>query len=473
MAGLEGSEKRPLADDLRDLLSSPRELWIAYAIWLVESIGIFTMLYTLVLWLSVDFGYGDQGAANWATAWSSCATLFMLVSGFVGDSMDLRRAMTINFGLLMVGRFLMGFAQGRGVAITGLMIMCVGYAGVAPVLNTAFRRYSHPRARAFAFSVFYVVNNIGSAGAGFIVDECRKPFLSTDGKTLAPRVVNLPFFGAHTLSAYRSVFLVGAALAVFGFLLTLLLRPNIDTERSPPSQAAPGGIEPPPEVKGSTGAAEKARPPWEIALEVVREPTFWRFMLLMGLLVFVKMIFQHGYFTLPKYAIRELGEGSPIGTFQAINPVAIIVLVPVATALTRHVRPFRVILVGSAISALSVFILVLPASYWTIAGFFVVLAVGESLWSPRSYELIATIAPKGRESSYMGLSGLPFFVGKFAALPMSGWLLSKYCPEIGPRHASTMWLIIGLTTILAPVLMFLLRPVIEGDSPTAPRLASH
>jgi POT family proton-dependent oligopeptide transporter len=406
------------------------------------------MLYTLVLWLSVDFGYDDQGAANWATAFSSGASICMLAAGFVGDSIGLRRGLVGGFGLLVVGRFLMGFAGGRGVATTGLMIMCVGYASVVPVLNTAFRRYSHPDARPFAFSIYYVVNNIGAASAGLLVDACRRPFLSSDKKTLLPKTVTLPWVGEHTVSAYRTVFLIGAGLAVAGFLLTLLLRDDVDTERSGESST----LQP------------KAKPPWEIAAEVMREPNFWRFMLLMGLLVFVRMIFQHGHFTLPKYALRELGEGFPIGKFQAINPVAIIILTPIVTALTRHLPSYRVLLVGCSITAASVFVLVLPASYMTIAGFFVLLAIGEAMWSPKSYEIAATIAPRGRESSYMGLSQLPFFLGKLGALPMSGWLLTKYCPPVGPRDSATMWTIIGLTTVLAPVLMFLLRGVIVGTS---------
>src|SRR5579859_4610130 len=177
MTALAATEKRSLKDDLRDLVRSPRELWLAYAIWFVESVGLFSMVYTLVLWLSVDFGYDDQAAANWATVFSSCATLFMLATGFVGDALGLRRGLIISFGLLAVGRVLMGVAPGRAMAITGLMIMCVGYAGCQPVLNTAFRRFSHPRARAFAFSIYYVVMNLGAAGAGFLVDACRRPFL--------------------------------------------------------------------------------------------------------------------------------------------------------------------------------------------------------------------------------------------------------------------------------------------------------
>lgn len=36
---------------------------------------------------------------------------------------------------------------------------------------------------------------------------------------------------------------------------------------------------------------------------------------------------------------------------------------------------------------------------------------------------------------------------------MSGYLLQKYCPEDGPRNSKLMWLIIGLTTAVSPILM--------------------
>ena len=36
---------------------------------------------------------------------------------------------------------------------------------------------------------------------------------------------------------------------------------------------------------------------------------------------------------------------------------------------------------------------------------------------------------------------------------MSGLLLQKFCPEEGPRQSQLMWLIIGLSTCVSPVLL--------------------
>ena len=47
--------------------------------------------------------------------------------------------------------------------------------------------------------------------------------------------------------------------------------------------------------------------------------------------------------TLPKYMVREFGEGTPKGKVYAINPAMIIVLVPMITAATSSVDPLVMI----------------------------------------------------------------------------------------------------------------------------------
>ena len=87
--------------------------------------------------------------------------------------------------------------------------------------------------------------------------------------------------------------------------------------------------------------------------------------------------------------------------------------------------------------------------------------IGEACYSPRLYEYTAAIAPKGQEASYMAMSVLPFFVAKLAVAPLSGVLLSLYCPAAGPRHSGTLWLVIGLTTMIAPVGLLVFRRFIR------------
>ena len=57
---------------------------------------------------------------------------------------------------------------------------------------------------------------------------------------------------------------------------------------------------------------------------------------------------------------------------------------------------------------------------------------------------------KGQEASYGSLAYLPFLVGKLL-VGTGGWLLAAFCPEHGPRHSGTMWLIFALAASIAPI----------------------
>lgn len=536
MSALAETEKRPLKDDLNALFQSPRELWIIYFAKFLEMLAMFSMLYTVTLWLSRDLGLSDVEAGSMVGVYSLALSIITFVIGFFADSWGFRGTLIVAFAVSTVARGTMAFAQARWLGLAGLMLLTIGTAGGAPVMNTAIRRYTKVQTRAFAFSLYYVTFNVSAAVAGVLIDVSKAALPQ-------PRPMLLPLVGMLQMSQYRLTYIVGLGCALISFLISLLLRKGIDLEKDPDGFApgtriasafmwfmfmvagmvvvqlsstllaatplhfettstvlgraavvcavlATAGVamlhrwglflphraitaashdqDPdregaPPEAE-PIKEAEKTANPLKVAFGVMREKAFWRFMLFVGLLVFVKLIFSHSHFTFPKYSLREMGEGFPLGAFQALNPILIIILVPVATAMTRHRSAFSVIVLGSIASALSPFVLVLGASYATILGMIVLLSIGECLWSPRLYEYTASIAPRGREASYMGMSSLPMFFAKMAVGPMSGYLLAAYCPPTGPRQSWIMWLIIGLTTLVGPLLIVLLRPVIEGKA---------
>jgi dipeptide/tripeptide permease len=202
--------------------------------------------------------------------------------------------------------------------------------------------------------------------------------------------------------------------------------------------------------------------------EVFTDKAFWRFMALLALLSLVRMMFQHMHFTWPKYVIREQGDSFPVGTLWSINSLLILVLAPLGTALTRKRRPFEVLLLGAFISSLSPFVLCFGSSMPYQVGMILLLTIGEALWSPRLYEYNISIAPRGREATYVSLAALPYFLAKFLVGPTSGYLLAAYCPPTGPRQPAILWAIIGLSTMLGPVGIFALRNLIQKkDEPAA------
>jgi hypothetical protein len=100
--------------------------------------------------------------------------------------------------------------------------------------------------------------------------------------------------------------------------------------------------------------------------------------------------------------------------------------------------------------------------YYVMIPIFVILySVGESFYSPRVYEYAAAIAPKGQEASYGALSYVPLLLAKLLIGTFLSSLLVRYCPETGPRHSNTMWLIVGLTSLVAPLGLLTLRRFIR------------
>jgi hypothetical protein len=45
---------------------------------------------------------------------------------------------------------------------------------------------------------------------------------------------------------------------------------------------------------------------------------FYRFLAFMTLVVGVRMIFYHVFYTFPKYGIRELGDGAPVASLSGM-----------------------------------------------------------------------------------------------------------------------------------------------------------
>jgi MFS family permease len=439
--------RRPFLEDVRALRECPRELWIVLAASAFEYVGVFSFLVTVALWLSSDFGFSDPRAGWWAAAFSLAISLFSFLVGPIADVLGVRRTLVLSFGLSAILRGAMALAPSATTALVALGAFAFSFAASSPVLQTAVHRYSTKSTRAFAFTLWYVAFNAGGVVSGLVVDACRAPFLDPITHKLVAHTVELPFLGSTTMSAYRVVMGVGTVSAAVAFAFTLMLRTRIERERRDVDESAASGSN-----------------PLRVLAQVVGDKAFWRFMLLVGLLSLVRMIFQHMHFTWPKYVTRELGEQFPWGTIWALNSLLILGLAPLATALTARMPLLNVLLVGAFISAASPFLLCFGASYAFQLAMVVMLTIGEALWSPRSYEYTVAMAPRGRESTYVSLASLPYFVAKFLVAPTSGYLLAAWCPATGVRHAAVLWFFIGFTTMIGPVGILALRGVIEGKA---------
>jgi hypothetical protein len=107
----------------------------------------------------------------------------------------------------------------------------------------------------------------------------------------------------------------------------------------------------------------------------------------------------------------------------------------------------------------------------------VILTIGEIIWSPKLYEFTAAIAPKGQEGVFLGLSLLPYFLGKTGISALSGYMLGYWSPEtvqvngvetplkdalvarqVPYWHSpAAMWLVLGLYAFAGCLIAVLIR----------------
>jgi MFS family permease len=463
------------------LRGAVRELWIVFGAKLLAILAYAIVNSTLSLWLSSDMGYSDVQAGDLIAVWSTVMTFNTVLVGSLVDAIGLRKAFLLGFCVCIFSRGVMTFVTFKSLAVgLGLMPLALGEALMTPVMVAAIRRYSTTAQRSIAFSIFYVMMNGGFWISGRLFDFVRKR-LGEHGHCL------LPGLGLE-ISTYRTLLLLGFLFTIPNLLIIyFFLRDGVEatdngvriTPEKP--QHAGEGLAKAVFLSAGDALVKTAR----IFIGLWRQPAFHKFLAFLALVVGVRLIFYHMHYTYPKFGIRELGPGSPIGQLWTLNPLLIIILVPIVGALTQRISAYRMVVVGSLVSALSVFFVAAPhqwfqpladglpghlighkwlgiegaVSPWYVSIFLFVtlLSLGEALWSPRLYEYTAAIAPKGQEGSYMAMSLLPFFVAKLFVGLMSGRLLARFCPEAGPRHSEIMWLIVAVTALITPIGLVVLR----------------
>jgi MFS family permease len=466
----------------RGLRNSPREMFILFTTKLIEYSAYGAINLTFVLYLSADCGLGDISAGSFIGGWSMLLTLVTAFVGAVCDAIGIKKTLLIGAVALVFARIFLPLTNNPAIAaLFGFVPMAFGIAITGPVLSVGIRRYTTKEGAALGFALFYTMMNIGWAIGGYIFDAVRTHL----GEHTMVDVVGLQ------MSTYQVIFLVGFLLTLPNVVLVLLMRDRVRMtedqgvviDPAPPKQ--PGGVI----VATWRTFAHAAAETWRIFRQVITERYFWYYLFMLGLLVFVRLVFYHFHYTFPKYGIRVLGEGVKIGNiYSVLNPVMIVFLVPFVGALTRKISSYKMMMIGTTLSAVSVFIATMPSEIFSplmntwlgelilvrwlnvpveqqspvfimLVVFVFFFTIGESIWSPRLMQFTAEIAPKGREGSYISLSYLPFFASKLIAGPLSGWLVATYTPEGAgsyPNH-QMVWVWIGGMALVSPAGLFIFR----------------
>jgi len=465
-------------DKFAVLKGAVRELWLVFAVKLLVIAAYAVTNLTLVLWFSSDLGFSDEKALGLVAVWSGMMTVAIVLVGSLTGALGLRRTFFLGVWICIFARAVMAFTHLKWLAlIGGLAPLAIGEALSAPVSIAAIRRYSNTKQRSISFSVFYTMMNFGFLFAAFLFDFVRQ-HLGEHG--------HLALFGIR-ITTYQTMFLASLVIEILLLPVLWFLRDGVEATDEGPKIVPREARYQRENLWNSMclTVRDSLRETVRLSMVLLRQTGFYRLLLFLVLIAFLKLIFMQMYYVYPKFGIRELGEGAPIGRLWAINSILIIFLAPFIGALTQRFSAYKMVTLGAIISVASVFIMALPTVwfeplatgfmgrwlghgylglhgevhpyYVMIVLFVALLSVGEAFYSPRVYEYAAAIAPKGQEASYSALSYVPFLLAKLLFGTFAGVLLTKYCPEIGVRHSGTLWLIVALTATVAPVGLIILR----------------
>lgn len=413
----------------------PKEFWTANSIELFERCAYYAAFIAMTLYLTDRVGFTDIETGYVVACFAALIYFMPTFMGILADRIGFRAALIMAFALLTVGYAFLGAFQLKLTAIASLTLIMLGGAAVKCIITGTVAKCSDEHNRARAFSIFYLIVNIGS----FTGKSMAKPLRTQLGLE------------------YINYFAAASALIALIIVVLYYKSPRI------------------------TGTHKTFKETWQGLLRVLKN---FRFMGLILITAGFWTIQGQLYATMPKYTIRLIGKQASPEWLANINPLVVVLLVVPITHLVRKIRPISSIGIAMLlipISALtislspvlerltgtSINILGIAMHPITIMMIFGIALQGfaECFLSPRYLEYASKQAPKNEEGLYMGYAHLHTFFAWFVGFVLSGYLLEAFCPDpknVAPQdmisvyaHAHYIWYVfagIGLTAFLLLIL---------------------
>ncbi len=388
----------------------PRTFWVANTAELFERAAYYGMFIALALYLTDRVHFSDVHAGWVAGCFASVLYLLPMFMGAMADRIGFRAALIMAFSLLTFGYFLLGATQLKPVVLISLAIIMVGGAIVKPCISGTAAKSSDDAHRARAFSIFYLVINIGA----FLGKTIAKPLRT--GFTVPGTEIHLEL-GLEYINFYAS------AMAFLALIFVTLFYRNLD----------------------NPGTGRSLQYVFAGLGDVLHN---FRFLSLIVIVAGFWTIQGQLYASMPKYVLRVVGPHSSPEWLANVNPLVVVLLVVPITHLVRHLKPASSIGIAMAIVPLSALTFSLsplvqsstgttvnvlgvhmhPVTVVAIAAI-ILLGLAECFLSPKFYEFASKQAPPGQVGMYMGYQSLTTFIAWAFGFTSSGYLLRAFCPN--------------------------------------------
>lgn len=440
-----------------------KAFWVANTVELFERAAYYGVFIVITLYLSRILGFNDIQAASIAGIFSACLYLLPTFAGALADKIGFRNSMLLAFTLLACGY--LGLAvyptwlQSAGLVeysttttFTGLLesnlqygiipimalIVCGG-AFIKSVISGTVAKETTPETRAKGFSIFYAMVNIGAFSGKTIVKPLREA-LGNEG------LITLNYFSASM------TFL--ALLAIWFFYKSAQ----------------------------HSGEGKTFGQIWNALIKVCSNG---RLITLIIIITGFWMVQHQLYATMPKYVLRLAGEGASPSWYANVNPLVVVLTVNLVTQMMRKRTALTSMTVGMFIMPISALCMASgnmldgntnilgmhPVAFMMVVGI-VFQGLAETFISPRFLEYFSLQAPKGEEGLYLGFSHLHSFLSSIFGFGLSGFLLSKYCPEptlfasheewlTASANAHYIWYYFGAIALVSAFALIIYGKVVE------------
>jgi dipeptide/tripeptide permease len=465
----------------------PTSFWTANVTELFERAAYYSMASFVVIYLGqLGFGAYWPSTLNSTVLWGLVYFLPIL-SGTIADQIGFRRALLFAFVLLAIGYFFMGYPVWFGgttlagtigrevtvgtrdaVMIVGaILLIGIGGSVVKPCISGTVQKTAGARAT-LGFAIFYMVINIGSlfgrgtafvvrSGSGLgtvlaVVTLCALAafgivmivyrttkaertqtdiWVATGGFTaIVAAAGGLIYWIFSATAAERAgttgaslsyIFAVAAAASVVAFFVVML------TYREPAADA--------------NALAKPKRSVGRILLDMVLVLRSGRFTLYLVVMTGFYFLYNQVYNVFPLYLKKVVETNPAMDLYTAANPFVIVCFQLLISRKFGKMKPIRSMVAGTIVIAVAMFINVLPiysvggiravtANWLPLASIFFILtvalvALGELFTSPRMYEYIGALAPKGQEGLFLGYANLPLALGAILSGPFGAYIFNE------------------------------------------------
>ncbi len=400
-----------------------RAFWTANIVELLERGAYYGVFIVITLYLSRILGFTDIEAGLISGIFSGGLYLLPTFTGALADKIGFKYSLILAFSLLSIGYFGLGVLPttlesiglvdySNGIKFNGLLestsrwaiapimlVIMIGGSFIKSVITGTVAKETTESTRAQAFSIFYMMVNIGAFSGKTIV----KPLRAAMGDM---GLVYINYFST--------------GMTILALIMIIFFYKSAKHD----------------------GEGKSLGEIWNGLVNVV---TNGRLITLILIITGFWMVQHQLYATMPKYVLRMAGEGASPSWYANVNPLIVVLTVTFVTRIMASKTPLFSMTVGMFImpfSALAMasgnwfsggeidlgFMSMHPVALMMIIGI-ALQALGESFISPRFLEFFSLQAPKGEEGMYLGFSHLHSFFASILGFGLSGYLLSKYCPD--------------------------------------------